>query len=220
MPAAPDSPAESAVATPRARLVEAALELFTRQGFEATTVDEIAAHAGVGRTTFFRLFATKEAVVFPDHASIQAALDARLAVASTGTSEVALLEGAMIVLDHYLAEGSIARARYALTSTIPILRAAEVSSQRSYERIFRTHARAWGHEELDAELLASGVVTAHNHVLRRWLRERTDDPRGELRVAVGRAVQAGGGSDTHVVVLSTDLSPAEVTERVRTALSG
>ena len=141
-----------------------ALELFTRQGFDATTVDEIAAHAGVGRTTFFRLFATKEAVVFPDHASIQAALDSRLAVASTGTSEVALLEGAMIVLDHYLAEGSIARARYALTSTIPILRAAEVSSQRSYERIFRTHARAWGHEELDAEPVLPGFRVSLSEV--------------------------------------------------------
>ena len=39
-----------------------AFELFDRQGFEGTTVDDIAAAAGIGRRTFFRYFASKNDV--------------------------------------------------------------------------------------------------------------------------------------------------------------
>jgi AcrR family transcriptional regulator len=40
-----------------------ALELFFAQGFDQTTVDEIAGVSGMSRTTFFRYFPTKEDVV-------------------------------------------------------------------------------------------------------------------------------------------------------------
>lgn len=44
-------------------LSEAAQELFVAQGYEATTVDQIAAAAGISQRTFFRYFASKEDVV-------------------------------------------------------------------------------------------------------------------------------------------------------------
>lgn len=44
---------------------DAALELVDAQGYEATTVDEIAARAEVSVTTFFRYFASKDEVIFP-----------------------------------------------------------------------------------------------------------------------------------------------------------
>jgi mycofactocin system transcriptional regulator len=46
-------------ATSRAELEQTAFALFAARGFEATTVDEIAAAAGIGRRTFFRYFPSK-----------------------------------------------------------------------------------------------------------------------------------------------------------------
>ena len=46
----------------RATLINAAVELCDRQGFERTTVDQIAAIADVSPRTFSRYFATKDAV--------------------------------------------------------------------------------------------------------------------------------------------------------------
>jgi AcrR family transcriptional regulator len=51
------------------RLQAAALELFHRDGFEATSVVTIATEAGVTERTFFRYFPTKEAVLFQDYES-------------------------------------------------------------------------------------------------------------------------------------------------------
>lgn len=45
---------------------EHALRLFSEQGYEATTVDQIAAAAEISPSTFFRYFRTKEDVVVQD----------------------------------------------------------------------------------------------------------------------------------------------------------
>ncbi|MEU2434327.1 TetR/AcrR family transcriptional regulator [Streptomyces sp. NPDC007861] len=50
----------------RRTIQEQALKLFLSQGYENTTVEEIAAAAGVSHMTFFRHFPTKEAVVETD----------------------------------------------------------------------------------------------------------------------------------------------------------
>ena len=47
----------------RARLFEAALRLFVKNGYAATSVEQITREAGVGKGTFFVHFATKDAVV-------------------------------------------------------------------------------------------------------------------------------------------------------------
>ena len=50
----------------RLAIQDAALELFMEQGFEATTVEQIAALAEVSTATFFRYFKTKGEVIFGD----------------------------------------------------------------------------------------------------------------------------------------------------------
>ncbi|MFG2725657.1 TetR family transcriptional regulator [Streptomyces canus] len=50
-------------ATVRAEVVEVALRLFSVQGFDRTTVDQIAAEVGLSRASLFRYFGTKEDIV-------------------------------------------------------------------------------------------------------------------------------------------------------------
>src|SRR6266702_4650622 len=50
----------------RAAIRQHALRLFREQGYQATTVEQIAAAAEVSPSTFFRYFPTKEDVVLQD----------------------------------------------------------------------------------------------------------------------------------------------------------
>ncbi|MEV6606261.1 TetR family transcriptional regulator [Kutzneria sp. NPDC051319] len=61
-----------------AALREAAFELFGRQGFEQTSVDDIAARAEVSRASFFRYFNAKEDVLTFDDAQRREAFAAEL----------------------------------------------------------------------------------------------------------------------------------------------
>ncbi|KUI23978.1 TetR family transcriptional regulator [Mycobacterium sp. IS-1742] len=106
----------------RNTLINAAVELCDRQGFENTTVDQIAAVADVSPRTFSRYFATKEAVVLaviddiieivavelrrqpPDISHIEAifrshvrAFEATKTASPTGLTEERLLASARIV---------------------------------------------------------------------------------------------------------------------------
>lgn len=52
--------------TSRAELEQISLAMFSEQGFDVTSVDEIAAAAGIGRRTFFRYFKSKNDAVWGD----------------------------------------------------------------------------------------------------------------------------------------------------------
>lgn len=58
----------------RQRISDAGLRLFGRQGFDATTVDAIAAEAGISRRTFFHYFNSKDDILL----SLQTGLGERL----------------------------------------------------------------------------------------------------------------------------------------------
>lgn len=212
------------------RLVAAAFELFAERGYDDTTVDDIAARAGVGRTTFFRHYGSKEAVIFPAHDDLLARITARLGLAAASSRDLAVVEAARIVLRHYVAEGDRARQRYRLISQVPALRDRENAGQRQYQRVFAEALRSrWPDRDdsaLRAELMAAAVVSAHNHVLRRWLRGKTTDPEGDLdqamelviaQAAAGTAA-AAEGETTSVIVVNSKRSATEVAARIREAL--
>ena len=61
----------------RQRIVEAGLGLFKANGYEATTLDAIAAAAGISRRTFFHYFKSKDEILI----SMQAGLGEQLSAA-------------------------------------------------------------------------------------------------------------------------------------------
>ena len=50
--------------TSHAAIEEAAFTLFEERGFEATTIDDIAAHLGIGRRTLFRYYPSKNDILW------------------------------------------------------------------------------------------------------------------------------------------------------------
>jgi AcrR family transcriptional regulator len=179
--------------SPRDRLAQAAFDLFDERGYEQTTVDDITERAGLGRTTFFRYYRSKEDVIFPDHDRLLEIVKDRLLTSSHHTVLAAVSDAVRLVLLHYLDEGEVARRRYALTSVAPTLRDREIASVARYQRLFREFIADWMGEpgepaSLRAELMAAAVVAAHNHVLRRWLRGECQDPIGEFEDAMREVI--------------------------------
>ncbi|MFC6066152.1 TetR/AcrR family transcriptional regulator [Streptomyces ochraceiscleroticus] len=201
----------------RIRLADAAFALFDERGYEQTTVDDIAERAGVGRTTFFRHYRSKEEVIFPDHDRLLAAIKDRLVTSSHSTALVAVSDAVRLVLLHYIEEGDLARRRYALTSKVAALRDREIASVARYQRLFREFiADLMGDPtataSLRAELMAANVVAAHNHVLRRWLRGESSDPVAEMDEAMREVLalfpapsvhEASGDDGTTVIAFRT-----------------
>jgi len=169
-------------------IVDAAFALFEQQGYARTSVDEIAARAGVSRSSFFRQYGSKESVIFPDHDALLRAVEERLAASTDQSAIGAVSDAVRLVLFHYVAEGDWARQRYKLTSTVPALRERELVSGARYQRLFRRYIGQWGDKsdasELRSELMAAAVVAAHNRVLRRWLRAECVDPQVEIDEAL------------------------------------
>ena len=70
----------------RERLVLAAVELFTEQGYDATTVAQIAERAGTTRSTFFRYFPDKRELLVAGQATLSRLLAEGIAEAPQGAS--------------------------------------------------------------------------------------------------------------------------------------
>ncbi|MFD5556371.1 TetR family transcriptional regulator [Streptomyces sp. NPDC127068] len=222
---APESAAGSRAAAQRLKmrreLAAAAMELFATKGYEATTVDEIAAAAGVARRTFFRHFRSKEEAIFPDHDDTLIRAEAVLNAAPPHEHPLdTVCRGIKEVMKMYAASPAVSVERYRLTREVPTLREREIASVARYERLFTRYLLAHFDEQahhhgnddpLLAEVAASAVVTAHNHVLRRWLRAGGEgDVEGQLDHAfaiVRRTFGTGIGSGR-----STAVSTAEGTE--------
>ncbi len=210
------------------RLAEAAVALFDENGYDETTVDDIAARAGVSRSTFFRYYRSKEDAIFPDHDTLLAQVDARLRASTADTAIVAVSDAVRIVLAHYVADAEVSLRRYRLVGRVPALRDRENASVARYQRLFREFIGKWlagtPDADLRAELMAASVVAAHNQVLRGWLRAGgTYDPSGPLDQALGYVIATfrhlerpqDGRDDVVVATFSRSASPLAVMEAIQ-----
>ena len=62
----------------RAELIAVAMDLFTRQGYNATTVEEIATAAGLSKRSFFRYFGSKEELLLGNQDAVGQQLEEAL----------------------------------------------------------------------------------------------------------------------------------------------
>jgi AcrR family transcriptional regulator len=140
----------------RERLTQAAMALFLDRGFEATTLDDIAAAADISRRSFFHYFASKEDVVFAWQEESTAALIAAVAARPANESMLAAAENAIYAMVRQLKPGeAIAIAR--LKRDNPALQARD---QVKHEKLERALAEALGNraghktQKLQARLVA------------------------------------------------------------------
>ena len=105
-------------------IVRTAIDLFGRQGFEATTVDQIAGAAGCSRRTFYRYFGSKEDVMFHDFPAafeeLRRVLDGRL---SAGIGPwAAVSESVIEMIDRFADDETVPLRRMELWLGEPALR--------------------------------------------------------------------------------------------------
>jgi mycofactocin system transcriptional regulator len=112
-----------------------ALRLFTEQGFHETTVDQIAAEAGVSRRTFFRYFDTKPSVLWNEFDAEVATIRAMLAEMPDSLPIMDAVRQAVIAANHYRAEDvPELRMRMSLIGTVPELAASAAVHYDAWER--------------------------------------------------------------------------------------
>ncbi len=117
----------------RERLTRAAMALFLERGFEATTLDDIAAAADISRRSFFHYFASKEDVVFAWHEESTADLIAAVAARPATESMLTAAENAIAAVARQLdADEAMAIAR--LKHDNPALQARDQVKYEKFER--------------------------------------------------------------------------------------
>jgi len=216
------------VSRARTAVVAAALELFSRQGFEQTSVEQIAKAAGVSRSTFFRQFGGKEDVVFTDHESLLEQLRSFLDEPHDDPWQ-AVCEASERVFNHFARDPELARHRYQIVRGVPALREREIVTVFRYERLFDEYLREAlpGIAPIDAVGFSALVTAVHNHVLRELLRGKRvpvsalraalDDVRRRYGVLHGETASAP--DDVVVAVFPRSMPVAEVSRRVQAQLS-
>lgn len=80
----------------RERLVAAAVDLFTEQGYDDTTVAQIAERAGVTRSTFFRHFTDKREVLAAGQETLSRLLAEGIAEAPAGASPLEAVTAGLV----------------------------------------------------------------------------------------------------------------------------
>jgi len=131
---APTGLRERKKARTREALQEAATALFSRQGFDGTTVEEIAEACEVSPRTFFRYFPTKEDVLFADAAARRERLLAVIAERPADEAAFVALRAAMRTLTaDYRDDRDALVTRSRIVAESPHLQAYKAEHQHGWE---------------------------------------------------------------------------------------
>ncbi|TCM50504.1 TetR family transcriptional regulator [Kribbella sp. VKM Ac-2568] len=152
------------------RLREAAMALYAEQGFDGTTVADIADRAGVTARTFFRHFVDKREVLFAGSEELQR----RMVDALTGAPRdaepmdaitIALLAAAELFADRR----DHSRRRQAVIAATPELREREFIKMASLVTAFTEALRQRGVEPDTASLAAETGIAVFRVAFERWV---------------------------------------------------
>jgi TetR/AcrR family transcriptional regulator, regulator of mycofactocin system len=112
-----------------------AMRLFLEQGFDATTVDQIATTAGVSSRTFFRYYDSKSDVLWSEFDTEVENLRSLLAAMPTDLSIMECVRRAVLAANHYRAEDvPELRNRMNLINSVPELGASAMHHYDAWER--------------------------------------------------------------------------------------
>lgn len=173
------------------------MRLFSEHGFDATTVDDIATAAGIGRRTFFRYFPAKNDVVWGRFAEGLVEFEATLeqTPADVGLSDA--LRRAIVAFNALPPEQvPVHRQRMTLILTVSSLQAHSTLMYAEWRGVVehfvadRTGQAADGLlPRLAGHLMLGAAVTAYEQ----WLADARADLPSLLDSAVARAALALGG---------------------------
>lgn len=179
-----ETPAVSRTQRTRARLLAAALDLFARQGYEATTVAQIAAAAGVTEMTFYRHFGTKDQLLLDD--PYDPLLAGAIAAQPPGLPP--LIRAARGIRAAWRAvpiqDTGPVRDRLAIVAATPSLAAAVRANTAASEAAIGAELAAGGADPREAAIAAAAVMAALMTALLQWGR----DGDGTLSAAIERAL--------------------------------
>ena len=181
-------------ATSSRELRQIALRLFAECGFEATTIDQITAEAGVSERTFFRYFATKASVLWIEFDAEVTAIRAALARVPDDVPMMEAIRRAVVSANHYqAADVPELRMRMNLIASVPALSSSAAEHYDAWERAVSEFAgRRLGLPADSLYPLAIGrtVLAACRAAYDRWSARADQDLPGYLDVAL--TALAGG----------------------------
>jgi AcrR family transcriptional regulator len=164
----------------RQALVNAAINLFERHGYDGTSVADIAAAADIGTRTFFSYFASKEELLFPDSdARVQAAV-AAIADRMPEDQPADVLLRALHNVGAATGEPDdmvdrVAALRVRLIRTVPAVRGRALQIQLDAQREIAGHLQQAFPGELD-QVSAAALVGAFIGAVSGALQALLDDP--------------------------------------------
>jgi AcrR family transcriptional regulator len=169
----PPTPRQVSAARTREALIDAALMLFARDGFDATTTEQITQAAGVSPRTFFRYFPTKESVVFHrDHWFMRSFAAAYLEQPDT-LADYAALRKTFVELAQGFDElrARIETYRAAVDSSSVLLGREQVHLAEHAVTVSEAIARRRAARDVDDASTVLGIVALalYQRALRRWL---------------------------------------------------